>query len=133
VFKDGSYSVWFQTNSNREMGIAHFAHGEVWGSDNTNTYRGSYEVEGDRLTISVSTTKLGPSHSTVFGADDLTLKFVGKTFGKMAACTGSANQMPGLRFTATLILREAQTAPPQLSEPVVFDPAKLRKLPTLPR
>ena len=102
MLKDGTYAAWFKTPLGQGTGIAHVADGKIWGRDSIMTYSGFCEVDGDRFTAIVSTKRHTEGHATVFGADDLKLKFVGTCTGNIATCVGTADQVPGVLLEGTL-------------------------------
>ena len=133
MLKDGTYAAWFKTPLREGAGIVHFANGRIWGGDSIISYSGSYEVDGDRFTATVTTKRHSAGHDTVFGADidEVELTLVGTSNGKIANCSGTAPQAPGMAFEATLILSEEQPPAPDVAPPA----AKVgeRKLPKLPQ
>jgi hypothetical protein len=129
MLKDGTYAAWFKTPLGQGTGIAHVADGKIWGSDSIMTYSGSCEVDGDRFTAIVSIKRHTEGHATVFGIDDLSLKFVGTCGGKFATFVGTADQVPGVLLEGTLILSEQQGHAPEANEPIPkFNPDRLPKL-----
>lgn len=132
MLKDGTYASWFKTPLREGTGIVHLADGKIWGGDSIISYSGSYEVDGNGFTATVRTRRHAVGHDTVFGAgiDDVELKLTGTSNGKIATCSGTVDEVPGMTFEATLILSEGQPsvpdAPPSAAS---FDPGKLPKLP----
>jgi hypothetical protein len=130
MLKDGTYAAWFKTPLREGAGIVHFADGKIWGGDSIISYSGSYEVDGDRFTATVTTKRHSAGHATVFGAgiDEVELKLVGTSNGKIASCSGTAAAAPGMAFEATLILCEDQP-PVSDAAPTATKTSKLPKLP----
>ena len=133
MLKDGTYSAWFKTALGEGTGIVHLAAGKLWGRDSILSYVGSYEIEGDRFTAIVRTTRHTAGHASVFGIDDIELKLAGTALGKTAQCTGVAEVAPGLPVDVTLI--PCQSLPPAIEPPPApkLDASKLPKLPKLSR
>jgi hypothetical protein len=94
------------------------------------TYSGTCTVDGDRFTAIVTLKRHSEGHSTVFGADDFTLRLEGTCVGKIARYVGTAEQVPGVLLEGTLILSEQQPQALETNKPMPkFDLAKLPKLP----
>ena len=110
MIKDGKYAAWFRTPRGEGTGIVHLANGRISGGDCFFAYGGSYEVDEDRFTATLTTRKLAAGPSTVFGVDEIEVKLVGKSNGTMASCSGTAEQAPGVVFEATLFLGQDQSA-----------------------
>ena len=136
MFKDGTYAAWFKTPLSQGTGIAHIAHGKIWGRDGVMTYDGTCEVDGDRFTATITTKRHTEGLPTVFGDDqELNLKLEGTCAGKLTTYVGTAEQFPGVILEGMLLFSE-QEAPraAETREPIAkFDPAKLPKLPKRPR
>jgi hypothetical protein len=130
MLKDGTYAAWFKTALGNGTGIAHLADGRVWGRDSIMSYHGTCQVDGDRFTALISTTRHTKGHATVFGADDLTLRLEGTCTDRLARYVGTADEVPGVLLEGLLILSE-QSTPAQTRErtPANFSPARLPKLP----
>jgi hypothetical protein len=128
MFKDGTYAAWFKTSRGEGAGIVHFANGIIWGGDSIINYAGHYEVDGDRFAATITTRRHAAGHPTVFGIDELELKLVGTSNGTIATCSGTAKEVPGMAFEATLILSQDQPPAPEQSA-TKFDIGKLPKLP----
>lgn len=111
MFRDGTYAAFFRTARGEGMGTVHFADGALWGSDSIVAYSGSYDMDGERFTASLTTRRHTAGHATVFGIDELHLKLAGTSNGKIATCSGVADEAPGMLFEATLILIQDQPAP----------------------
>ena len=131
MLKDGTYAAWFKTPLGQGTGIAHIAHGKIWGRDGVMTYDGTCKVDGDRFTATITTKRHTEGLPTVFGDDqELELKLEGTCAGKLATYVGTAEQFPGVVFEGMLLFSEQEPLPAaQASEPAPkFTPAKLPKL-----
>jgi hypothetical protein len=130
MLKDGTYAAWFKTASGHGTGIAHLADGRIWGGDSVLTYHGTCEVDGERFTALLSTTRHTEGHATVFGVDDLTLRVEGTCTDRIARYVATADEVPGMLLEGLLILSE-QPAPAreQKTRPATFRPDRLPKLP----
>lgn len=136
MLKDGTYAAWFKTPFGQGTGIAHVAHGKIWGRDGVMTYDGTCEVDGDRFTATVTTKRHTEGLPTVFGDDrELELKLEGTCAGKLATYVGTAEQFPGVILEGMLLFSEQeQPRTAGASEPrPKFAPGKLPKLPKRPR
>ena len=112
MHRDGRYAVWFRTPRGEGTGIVNLADGIISGSDSFLTYGGSYKVDDDRFTATLTTTRHAAGPPTLFGIDEIELELAGSFKGKLASCSGTAKQAPGLPFEATLIASdEASPAP----------------------
>jgi hypothetical protein len=104
--RDGRYAVWYRTSRGEGTGIVHLANGRISGGDSFFTYSGSYEIHDDRFTASFTTTKHTAGPPTLFGLDEVDVDVAGSFKGRMASCSGTAKQAPGLPFEVTLIASE---------------------------
>lgn len=132
MLQEGTYSAWFKTPAGEGTGIVHLEAGQVSGHDTVLTYAGSYTIDGDRFTAIITTHRHAQGQPSVFGVDDLTLNLEGSSNGRLATCSGFANEAPDLPFRATLMLSVPdQTGPATPTRPrKTFDPGKLPKLVT---
>ena len=112
MLRDGRYAAWFRTSHGEGTGIVDLADGRISGGDSIFTYSGRYEVDGDRFTAVLTTRKLAAGPPTVFGIDEVEVKLAGRFHGRMASCSGTADQAPGVVFEATLFLSEDQPPAP---------------------
>src|ERR1700674_5328069 len=104
MLRDGQYAAWFRTSRGEGTGIVHLANGRISGGDSTFTYSGSYEVDDDRFTAALTTTRHASGPPTVFGIDEVDVKLKGRFNGTTVSCSGTAEQAPDLVFEATLFL-----------------------------
>ena len=66
MLKDGTYAAWFKTPLREGAGIVHFANGKIWGGDSIISYSGSYEIDSDRWTATVTTKRHSAGHSSAW-------------------------------------------------------------------
>ncbi len=132
MLKDGTYLAWFQTPQGQGTGIVHVENGQICGRDGIMDYRGTYQLDGDRFTATVTTRR----HSaegwlTVFGTrDDLQLTLEGTCPGKIGHYIATAKQFPGVLLEGTLILSEERPPKSEADKQVPrFDSRRLPKLP----
>jgi hypothetical protein len=91
-------------------------------------YSGSYQVDDDRITATLTTRRYASGPPTVFGIDEVDVKITGGFNGMMASCSGTAEQAPGVVFEATLFLGQDQTPESDRKRAAVkFDAGKLPK------
>jgi hypothetical protein len=102
MIRDGEYAVWFRTPHGEGTGIVYLANGRISGRDCMFTYGGTYEVDEDRFTATLTTKRYAEGPTTVFGVDEVEAKLTGVFNGQTAVCSGTAEQAPGVRFEATL-------------------------------
>jgi hypothetical protein len=127
MLKDGQYTAWFRTSRGEGTGIVRLADGGISGGDSFFNYSGSYEVQDDRFTatLTIKRSADGPT-PTVFGLDEVEVRIAGMLKGTLACCTGSSEQAPGVPFEATLFLGPDQP-PPNVPPASGFNLAKLPK------
>ena len=113
--RDGQYAVWYKTSRGEGTGIVHLADGVISGGDCCFTYSGSYQVDNDNFTAVLTTTRHTAGPPTLFGLDVVDVELAGRFKGRLASCSGTAKQAPGLPFEATLIPREEQSPEPDRS------------------
>ena len=128
MLKDGKYAAWFRTSRGEGTGMVHLANGTISGGDCTFAYSGSYQVDDDRITATLTTRRHTAGSPTVFGIDEVDVKLTGRVNGMMASCSGTAEQAPGVVFEATLFLGQEQSPESDRKRAAVkFDAGKLPK------
>ena len=103
MHRDGRYAVWFRTSRGEGTAIIHLANGRISGRDSFFSYSGSYQLDDDRFTAAVTTTRHTAGPPTVFGLDEVEVELAGRFKGRLASCSGTARHAPGLPLEATLI------------------------------
>lgn len=101
--KDGKYAAWFRTKHGQGTGIVYLKNGKISGGDSFFAYAGSYEIDQERFTATLTTKRYADGPSTVFGFDEIEVALTGQFKGAIATCTGTARQAPDVAFEATLI------------------------------
>lgn len=132
VLKEGTYRAWFQSPHGQGTGIVHVADGQICGRDGVMNYHGSYQLDGDRFTATLTTKRHAEGGwPTVFGShDELDLTLEGTCPGKIGHYVGTAKQFPGVLLEGTLILNEELLPQPEANKRASnFDPRRLPKLP----
>jgi hypothetical protein len=128
MLKDGKYAAWFRTSRGEGTGIVHLAGGKISGGDSMFAYSGSYQVDDDRITATLTTRRHAAGPPTVFGIDEVDVNLTGRFNGMMASCSGTAEQAPGVLFEATLFLGQDQSPESDRKRPEMkFDADKLPK------
>ena len=112
MLRDGRYAAWFRTPRGEGTGIVHLANGRISGGDSFFSYSGSYQVDDDRFTAALKTTRYADGPPTLFGLDEVEVELAGTFKGRMATCLGTARQAPDLPFAATLIASEDASTEP---------------------
>jgi hypothetical protein len=130
MHRDGEYSVWFRTSRGEGTGIIHLANGRISGDDSMFTYDGSYELDEDRFTATLTTKRYAQGPTTVFGVDEVKVTLTGRFKGATARCSGTAEQAPGLHFEAMLFPSQQQASGPEVKRAPAR--AAIARLPTLP-
>jgi hypothetical protein len=125
MHRDGRYAVWFRTPRGEGTAIVHLANGRISGGDSFFTYSGAYEVDDDRFTAALTTTRHTAGPPTLFGFDEVEVEVAGSFKGRMASCSGTAKQAPGLPLEVTLIASEDPSPAPDGNRagklPISFD------------
>jgi hypothetical protein len=117
MIDDGEYAAWVKTPQGEGTGIVRLANGEISGGDSVLSYSGRYEVDGDRFTATLLTSRHTAGHDSLFGIDEVELKIEGLSKGMTASCSGIAAQAPGLPFQATLIRVQNPALASQIIKP----------------
>ena len=126
--KDGKYAAWFRTRQGQGTGIVYLKDSEISGGDGFFTYGGSYEVDQERFTATLTTKRHADGPSTVFGLDEVEIALTGAFKGAMATCSGTARQAPDVVFEAILIPSHDEKPERELEHTVVkLNPDKLPK------
>ncbi len=120
MLRDGKYAAWYRTPLGAGTGVVHLVDGKISGGDTVITYGGSYAVDGDLFTATLTTSRHAPGQPSVFGVDEVEVQLAGRCSGAIASCSGSARQAPGLLFEVTLILNQEHAGPEPTHEVVNF-------------
>lgn len=106
------------------------ADGRLTGKDTVLAYAGSYTQDGDTFTATVTTRRYAPGQASMFGIDNVDLTLTGKSSSTIACCVGTASQLPGLTFEATLIPIDEVYQPVEQRSPSVVTTKRLRDIAT---
>jgi hypothetical protein len=102
--REGLYKVEFHTVHGTGSGVIYATSGKLRGGNSGFAFIGTYSGDGDAISVKVSTERhnADPMFKPLFGADMITLTLRGKDSGSMLDFEGSALQLPGIAFKATL-------------------------------
>jgi hypothetical protein len=132
--RDGEYRAWFRTSRGAGTGVVYLVDGKISGGDCFFDYSGSYQVEDDRFTATLTTRRRVDGPTTVFGVDEIEAKLTGLAKGRTIWCCGAAEQAPDLQFEVTLFPGlEQPVEPPARRVPATSNAARLAEIPSTPR
>ena len=102
--QDGLYKVSFRTPKGTGDGVVVLADGKLRGGDSILYYTGDYSQDGNKFTAKVATNRHShtPGMSPVFGQDRVNIAVQGTIQGDSAQLTGTAAEVPGVTFQASL-------------------------------
>jgi len=106
--REGLYKVEFHTVHGTGSGVIYATSGKLRGGNSGFAFIGTYSGDNDGISVKVSTERhnADPTFKPLFGTDMITLTLKGKDSGKdsgsMLDFEGSALQLPGIAFKATL-------------------------------
>ena len=101
---EGFYAVEFRTSAGAGTGVVFLKDGHLRGGDSMIYYLGNYTLDGDKFAAEVITNAHArpPGMQSVFGRDNVHIYLQGSFSGKDAKLTGTAKEVPGMTFSATL-------------------------------
>ena len=132
MLRDGTYTAWFRTLRGQGTATVHLVDGRISGGDSFFNYGGTYDVDGDQFSATLTTRRFTDGPTTVFGLDEVDLRLTGAFKGTIARCTGTSVQVPELKFEALLFLVEEQSslAPSLVPDmPRSMSPSNVARLP----
>ncbi len=102
--RDGLYKVSFQTPLVAGNGVVTLVDGKLRGGDSIMHYSGTYSQDGDKFSATVVTGRHSSTQgmSSVFGKDHVNITLQGTTQGDSAQMSGTAAEVPGVTFQASL-------------------------------
>lgn len=102
--QDGLYKVQFHTVHGTRSGVIYAIDGKLRGGNSAFAFIGSYSGEGEQIQVKISTERHNddPSFKPLFGTDRITLTLRGRDNGHMVDFEGTALQLPGVTFKATM-------------------------------
>jgi hypothetical protein len=103
MLRDGKYGAWFRTPRGQGTGVVDLIEGRISGSDSFFTYGGSYEVDQLCFKAVLTVKRHTEGNPSVFGPDEVEVALSGVCSGAVATCSGTAKEVPDVKFEATLI------------------------------
>jgi hypothetical protein len=103
MLRDGKYAAWFRTPRGQGTGLVDLTEGRISGRDGFFTYGGSYQVDQQHFTAVLTVKRHAEGNPSVFGPDEVEVNLTGVCSGAVATCSGTAKEVPDIKFEATLI------------------------------
>lgn len=103
MLRDGKYAAWFRTPRGQGTGLVDLTGGRILGCDSFFTYGGSYRVDEERFSAVLTVNRHADGPPSVFGPDEVEVNLSGVCNGLVATCSGTAREVPDVKFEATLI------------------------------
>lgn len=101
----GLYKIAFTSAYGADFGVIVLQDGgKLRGGDSGNAYVGTYEVDGEVLTMQVSVTQHRPIPGvvSVIGFNNVVVEMAGRADDGALRMRGTSKQVPGVRFEARL-------------------------------
>jgi hypothetical protein len=128
MLRDGKYAAWYRTPRGQGTGLVELDEGRISGRDGCFTYSGSYQVDQQRFTAMLTVKRHAEGIPSLFGPDEVEVELTGLCSGAMATCSGTAREVPDIRFECTLIYSQEEALPTDTRCAVVkLNPDKLPK------
>jgi hypothetical protein len=128
MLRDGKYAAWFRTPRGQGTGLVELIEGRISGRDTFFTYGGSYQVDQQRFTAVLTVKRHAEGNPSVFGPDRVEVSLTGLCSGAVATCSGTAQEVPEVRFECTLIYSQEEALPADAKRAVLkLNPDKLPK------
>ena len=105
ILQAGLYKVQFHTVHGTGSGVIYVIDGKLRGGNSAFAFVGSYSGQGDAIQVKIATERHNddPQFKPLFGTDRITLTLKGKDSGNMIDFEGTALQLPGVAFRATMM------------------------------
>ena len=102
---EGLYKVTFRSGQTAGSGVAVFRGGRVEGGDSLMFYRGTYTLDGEKLSVAleVGTHTSVAGQRSVLGVESAALSLEGRLGDPPVVLTGNSPQAPGAAFEAVLV------------------------------
>ena len=128
MLRDGKYAAWFRTPRGQGTGVVDLIEGRISGRDSFFTYGGTYQVDQLRFSAVLTVKRHAEGNPSVFGPDEVEVNLTGLCSGAMATCSGTAREVPEVRFECTLIYSQEEALPADVKGAVIkLNPDKLPK------
>ncbi len=129
MIEDGEYTAWYRTRHGQGTGRIILSRGRISGGDAFISYGGTYAVNGNEFTATLTTRRHTAGGPTLFGIDEVEIQLAGNASGRFASCSGELPQVPGLIFEAILIpVREEDRPRVRTRRPDACHPQKFHWL-----
>ena len=104
VLQEGLYKVEFHTVHGTGTGVIYAINGKLRGGNSAFAFIGNYADRSDGIHVKVTTERHNPdpAFKPLFGTDRITITLKGADNGNMVDFEGTALQLPGVNFKATL-------------------------------
>ena len=104
ILQAGLYKVQFHTVHGTGSGVIYVIDGKLRGGNSAFAFVGSYSDQGDSIQVRIATERHNDDSQfkPLFGIDRVTLTLKGKDSGNMIDFEGTALQLPGVAFRATM-------------------------------
>ena len=106
--REGDYSVWFRTRGGTGTALVRVKDGRIIGGDAFLDYEGSYRLDGKNFEAVINTKRHTDGPPTWFGMDEVTIRVLGKSTGRISAGSATVDQCPGLPLDVTLMWIEEE-------------------------
>ena len=111
MLRDGKYAAWFRTPRGQGTGVVELVEGRITGCDSFFTYGGSYQVDRQCFTAVLTVKRHAEGNPSVFGPDEVEVNLSGMCSGTVATCSGTAREVPEIKFECTLIYSQEGELP----------------------
>jgi T3SS negative regulator,GrlR len=104
TLREGLYKVEFHTVHGTGTGVIYAINGKLRGGNSAFAFIGNYADRSDGIHVKVTTERHNPdpAFKPLFGIDRITVTLKGADNGDMIDFEGTALQLPGVTFRATL-------------------------------
>jgi hypothetical protein len=104
ILQTGLYKVQVHTLHGTGSGVIYAIDGKLRGVNSAVAFVGSYSGQGDSIQARITTERHNddPSFKPLFGTDRITLTLRGRDSGSLIDFEGTALQLPGVAFKATM-------------------------------
>src|SRR5262249_6915804 len=104
MLKDGHYIACFKTELGQRTGRVLLKDGRIFGGDTVITYGGTSQVDGSQLTATLTTRRHAAGQPSVFGIDEVEIKFAGPRPATLLRAQASlSKEIPAMLFQVAWI------------------------------
>ncbi|UVO40596.1 hypothetical protein KUL72_28940 [Bradyrhizobium arachidis] len=108
MLRDGKYAAWFRTPLGQGTGLVELVDGRISGRDSFFTYGGSYQVDQQHFNGVLTVKRHTEGNPSAFGPNEVEVGLSGVCNGAVATCSGTAREVPEIKFEATLIYSQEE-------------------------